>query len=184
MSNLILMVCAGYLAPSVPVELALEVRLQSRCATFLVVPSAHSRRLTRVNFSSYLVDLATENDWSAGTNVNTRADSRADLAFLISNGARLSSNIQPRLIWKEKIRELFEILLLSFCQHVPSSLLFECPLSKLLSASHESRGTLKSRRNFTFSFSCYSFARLRCCKHFDVASTQKKKRRCKQYTWT
>ena len=129
MSNLILMVCAGYLAPSVPVELALEVRLQSRCATFLVVPSAHSRRLTRVNFSSYLVDLATENDWSAGTNVNTRADSRADLAFLISNGARLSSNIQPRLIWKEKIRELFEILLLSFCQHVPSSLLFECPLS-------------------------------------------------------
>lgn len=54
----------GNLAPSAPAGLAQEV-IYSQVSAFLVVHSAHSRRLTCVNISGYLVSWVIENDCSA-----------------------------------------------------------------------------------------------------------------------
>jgi hypothetical protein len=54
----------GNLAPSAPAGLAQEV-IYSQVSAFLVVHSAHSRRLTCVNISGYLVGWVIENDCSA-----------------------------------------------------------------------------------------------------------------------
>lgn len=54
----------GNLAPSAPAGLAQEV-IYSQVPAFLVVHSAHSRRLTCVNISGYLVGWVIENDCSA-----------------------------------------------------------------------------------------------------------------------